>query len=140
MSTRSVVSKATRNTAATVLAVLCTILAPVAVSGSASAAPPAGEAQLRRDVSAYSAAFLGGRPRAAFALLTPRCRDDIGYATFAQVVRAAHELYGPLRIRSYQAAVDTDRARVTYRYAVGRLDQVREPWVRRGAHWLNNEC
>lgn len=129
-----------RTAALTALGVLCILIAPLAVAGSAAAASSTGDAQLRSDVSVYSAAFLGGRPQAAFALLTPRCRSAIGYSTFAQIVAGAHELYGLLRIRSYQASVDGSRARVTYRYAIGRLDQVREPWARRGGHWHNNEC
>lgn len=128
-----------RSAVVAALGVLLTLLAPLAVAGDASAATTA-NSQLRRDVSAYSAAFLGGRPRAAFALLTPRCRSAIGYATFAQIIAGAHELYGPLRIRSYRASVDGNRAHVTYRYAVTRLDQVSEPWVRRGGHWHNDEC
>ncbi len=89
---------------------------------------------------AYSSAFLGGNARNAYALLTPRCRDAIAYIDFAEIVHTAHEVYGNLPIRSYTATISGDRARVTYRYSVGRLDQVREPWVRRAAGWRNNQC
>ncbi|GAA5122677.1 hypothetical protein GCM10023339_41410 [Alloalcanivorax gelatiniphagus] len=98
------------------------------------------QTQLRRVVQTYSRAFLGGNARKAYALLAPRCRDAIAYNDFAEIVDTAHEVYGNLPIRSYTATISGDRARVTYRYAVGRLDQVREPWVRRAAGWRNSQC
>ncbi|MDT0187971.1 hypothetical protein Q9S36_48070 [Microbacterium sp. ARD31] len=98
------------------------------------------QTELRQAVYTYSRAFLGGNARKAYALLAPRCRNAIAYNDFAEVVDAAHDVYGNLPIRSYTATISGDRARVTYRYPVGRLDQVREPWVRRVAGWRNNQC
>jgi hypothetical protein len=97
-------------------------------------------AQLRVDVHAYSKAFLGGHARKAYAMLSQRCRNEISFSNFAEVVEAAYDIYGPLRIQSYRATINGRHARVTYRYAVHRLDQDREPWVRRGDSWRNNEC
>jgi hypothetical protein len=98
------------------------------------------QTELRRAVYAYSRAFLGGDARKAYAWLAPRCRNAIAYNDFAEIVDAAHDVYGTLPIRSYTATISGDRARVTYRYPVRRLDQVREPWVRRAAGWRNNQC
>ena len=94
-----------------------------------------GAKELRTAVQAYSAAFLTGRERAAWRALTPHCRTLIGRAPFA-----AGDLYGFLPIRNYRAVISGGSARVTYTYAVRRLNQSREPWRVVNGAWRNNDC
>lgn len=127
----------TRRLAASALALLCSIpLAGVAFPASAASE----EQALKRAVSAYSSAFLGGRGADAYGMLSGRCQASIGRARFLAIVDAAYDLYGPLPIKSLRVDVDGNRARATYSYAVARLNQRNEPWLKVSGRWRNNEC
>jgi hypothetical protein len=113
---------------------------PTAANRVERSAALAGAKELRAAVHAYSAAFLSGRERPAWRLLTPRCRKAIGRASFNTVVNTAGDLYGFLPIRRYAATIAGAKARVTYKYAVRRLNQTREPWRLVEGRWRNNDC
>jgi hypothetical protein len=110
------------------------------LGGAPAATADTSAASLRHAVGAYSQAFLGGRPVKAYQLLSPRCRQRVSPSYFTGIVNAANDIYGPLPIRTYKATVSGTKARVTYTYVVSPLNQTREPWVRVGGAWKNDEC
>ena len=97
---------------------------------------------LKHRVRAYSAAYLGGEADVAWSYLSRRCQLKVGRDTFGEVVRAAHERYGSARLRGRVriSSMHRPRARVTYRFTVPALDQVREPWVLQRRAWRVNDC
>lgn len=123
--------------AACALAVVCSI--PVA--GMAAPASAASDEQaVKRAVNAYSSAFLGGRGADAYGMLSGRCQARVNRAQFLSAVDTAHDIYGPLPIKSLRVVVDGRTARATYTYAVSRLNQRNEPWLKVSGRWRMNEC
>lgn len=120
--------------------------APVSAATSGPAAAPAipspsGDDALRAAVTAYSDAFLDGKPTVAYELFSERCRERLSLSSFTGIVTAAKQQYGKaLPIRSYDAQVSGDLARVTYTYDVPALDQTKEPWVREKGEWRQDDC
>lgn len=109
-------------------------------SPSASASTSGGD-DIRKQVVAYSDAFLTGDSAAAYPLLSQRCRKRMSKEEFADLVSQAAKQYGsPLSLRTFKAEVNGDQARVTYTYAVSDINQDREPWVREGGSWHEDDC
>lgn len=89
----------------------------------------------------YSDAFLGGEPVKAYEVFSARCKKRVSLSEFTGIVTAAGDLYGSaLAIRSYEAQVSGDLARVTYTYDVPALNQMSEPWAREGGAWRQDDC
>lgn len=120
--------------------------APAAVSSqpspAASSAPsPEMDAELRAAVQTFSDGFLAGQPVEAYELFSARCQDRVSLSYFTGLVTAAKLTYGSaLPLRSYQAQVSGDLARVTYTYDVPALNQTDEPWAREGGQWRQDDC
>lgn len=114
---------------------------PSSSSESASATPsqsPSGgsQAELERAVRAYSEAFLGGKAKAAWLMRSEAAQASISYAEFKVAVDAAAQIYGDAEMTALEVVDNTGRAaHVTYRYDIGELDQVREPWVYQDGQW-----
>jgi len=61
---------------------------------------------------------------------------SISYAEFKVAVDAAAQIYGDAEMTALEVVDNTGRAaHVTYRYDIGELDQVREPWVYQDGQW-----
>lgn len=113
------------------------------VSAPASTASTPDEAgNLEAAVRAYSSAFLTGKADNAYTLLSERCRDRTAKSEFAVVVQTAGKRYGEKPIQTLSPQISGDMARVTYTYgpAAAELNQDREPWVREGGKWHNDDC
>ena len=99
------------------------------------------EAALRTAVQAYSDAFLTGNGKQAYLLLSTRCQERNSLAEFTAMTAQAKALYGdPLPMKSYEAQISGDMARVTYTYAISGINQTREPWVRESGNWHEDDC
>lgn len=108
------------------------------VSVSSSPDP---QVELRAAVQAYSDAYLTGKGAAAYALLSKRCQARSTPADFAALVKEAGDLYGSaLPLKSFDADVSGDMARVTYTYDLAAINQDSEPWVREGGAWHEDDC
>ncbi|SDT74256.1 nuclear transport factor 2 family protein [Actinoplanes derwentensis] len=114
-----------------------------ASSDTASPTAVAVDAQneLKAAVQAYSDAFLTGDPKAAYELLSQRCRKRHSLAEFTSIVSAAEQMYGSaLPIETFSAQVSGDLARVTYTYSVKAINQDSEPWAREQESWRQDDC
>jgi len=113
----------------------------VASSSPASASPTSGpNAELKNAVQAYSDAFLTG-DIAAYDMLTERCRQRHSRSEFASILALAKARYGSkLPIRTYDAQISGDLARVTYTYDVAEINQTAEPWAREAGQWKEDDC
>lgn len=99
------------------------------------------DAGLRDAVQAYSDAFLGGDAAKAYGLLSSRCQKRTTAAEFEGIVKQASAMYGsPLKLKTYDAQVSGDLARVTYTYDVPALNQEQEPWARESGAWHQDDC
>jgi hypothetical protein len=57
------------------------------------------------------------------------------------MLAAAKQVYGKaLPIKSFDAQISSDLARATYTYDVPALNQTKEPWVREGGAWKEDDC
>jgi hypothetical protein len=108
-----------------------------------SAAPkmdPA-RAALETAVRAYSTAYFKPDPDAAYALLSKRCAGAVSQAVYAAVVKGAAKDYGQQAIKTLTVdQLSGSMARVSYTYAVPKLDQNGQPWVREGGSWRYDAC
>jgi len=110
-------------------------------SSPTNTATTSDEAALRTAVQAYSDAFLTGNGKEAYALLSTRCKERNTLAEFTAMTDQAKALYGdPLPMKSYEAQISGDMARVTYTYAISGINQTREPWVRESGNWHEDDC
>lgn len=110
-------------------------------SSPTHAATTSDEAALRTAVQAYSDAFLTGNGKQAYALLSTRCQERNTLAEFTAMTDQAKALYGdPLPMKSYDAQISGEMARVTYAYAISGINQTREPWVRESGNWHEDDC
>jgi hypothetical protein len=108
--------------------------APSASAGDSATA-------LRTAVQAYSDAYLTGKSSTAYALLSARCRKRMSNSAFSALTSAAETTYGSaLPIRSFDAEVSGDLARVTYTYDLKAINQDAEPWVREDGKWKEDDC
>lgn len=118
-------------------------VSPVAAPKEAASkeTAPAADDDLKAAVQAYSDAFLTGDGKAAYGLLSKRCRDRTPSEQFTGLVEAAGQTYGSaLPFKTYSASVSGDLARVTYTYSIKAINQDSEPWVREGGHWHEDDC
>lgn len=147
-----------RTTAAALAAVAAITLSGCSSSGSDSATPgspaaatsdhPAatqaaddGHAALTAAVKAYSTAYFKPDTDAAYALLSARCRAASPQAVYASVVTATAKAYGHQAIKTLTVdQISGDLARVTYTYAVPKLNQTGQPWTREGGTWRYDAC
>lgn len=98
-------------------------------------------AALRRAVNAYSVAYLSGDAGGAYSLLSMRCQARITQAQMTTATTAAKATYGQQPIKSLRVdALAGDLARVTYTYSVPAINQSKEPWVREGGQWREDDC
>lgn len=99
-------------------------------------------ANLDKAVRAYSAAYFKPDGAAAYAALSKRCQDKAGDADiFAAIVDTAAKAYGKQEIQTLTIdQLAGDMARVTYTYAVPKLNQQSQPWAREGGAWRYDGC
>jgi hypothetical protein len=118
-----------------------------ATSATSAATPTAAETNLdesgalKKAVTAYSVAFLSGDGSGAFALLSSRCKARLSEDEMRSETEQAKNTYGQLPIKTY--ALDNlsgDLARVSYTYSAPDINQTKEPWVREGGRWLEDDC
>ncbi|MGN9809994.1 hypothetical protein ACTMSW_11635 [Micromonospora sp. BQ11] len=121
--------------------------APVATPSSVAAAvsptaqAPSEEAELRRAVVAYSDAFLDAKPTVGYELFSARCKERVTLSEFTGMLMAAKQMYGKaMPIKTFEAQISGDLARVTYTYEVPALNQTREPWAREDGKWKQDDC
>ena len=122
------------------LAALAAVLAMSACGGGGGGGGD-GRAELERSVRAYSEAYLGGDAEAAHALLSERCQERLTLDAFRPSVAGGRAAYGEAKMTSLSVdELSGNLARVTYRYDVAAIDQEREPWVREGGGWRQDDC
>ncbi|MET8093105.1 hypothetical protein [Micromonospora sp. NPDC005220] len=120
--------------------------APTATGVSGAAASPTApdtseEAVLRQAVVAYSDAFLDAEPTVGYELFSARCKERVTLSEFTGMLTAAKQMYGKaMPIKSFEARISGDLARVTYTYDVPALNQNKEPWVREDGKWKQDDC
>ena len=116
--------------------------ATTAASPTPSATPTEDStAALKQAVTKYSDTFLTGNSDEAFALLSERCQKRMGKVEFAGIVAQAKQQYGSvLPLRTFDAEISGNLARVTYTYDVAEINQDSEPWVREGGDWHEDDC
>lgn len=99
------------------------------------------EAKLRQAVVAYSDAFLDAKPTAGYELFSARCKERAALSEVTGMLTAAKQMYGKaVPIKSFEAQISGDLARVTYTYDVPALNQNKEPWVREDGKWKQDDC
>lgn len=92
-------------------------------------------------MQAYSDAYLTGAGETAYGLLSTRCQGQFGEKSFQQLVAAAGQTYGSkLPMKTFDATVSGDLARVTYTYSVSAIDQKDQPWTREDGSWHYDAC
>lgn len=108
---------------------------------SPSAQAPSEEAELRQAVVAYSDAFLDAKPTVGYELFSARCKERVTLSEFTGMLTAAKQMYGKaMPIKTFEAQISGDLARVTYTYDVPALNQNKEPWVREDGKWKQDDC
>jgi hypothetical protein len=113
----------------------------ITASPAPSASADDSATALRTAVQAYSDAYLTGKSSTAYALLSARCRKRMSNSAFSALTSAAETMYGSaLPIRSFDADVSGDLARVTYTYDLKAINQDAEPWVREDGKWKEDDC
>ncbi|MFE9957149.1 hypothetical protein [Micromonospora sp. NPDC005299] len=99
------------------------------------------EAELRQAVVAYSDAFLDAKPTVGYELFSARCKERVTLSEFTGMLTAAKQMYGKaMSIKTFEAQISGDLARVTYTYDVPALNQNKEPWVREDGTWEQDDC
>ncbi|WP_431878295.1 hypothetical protein [Micromonospora marina] len=119
--------------------------APAATVAEAAASPTAQaageEAELGQAVVAYSDAFLDGKPTVGYELFSARCKERVTLSEFTGMLTAAKQMYGKaMPLKTFEAQISGDLARVTYTYDVPALNQNKEPWVREDGKWKQDDC
>ncbi|WP_435232853.1 hypothetical protein [Micromonospora aurantiaca (nom. illeg.)] len=120
--------------------------APASSTASDAAASPTAqaaseEAKLRQAVVAYSDAFLDAKPTVGYELFSARCKERVTLSEFTGMLAAAKQMYGKaMPIKTFEAQISGDLARVTYTYDVPALNQNKEPWVREDGKWKQDDC
>ncbi|RZU76742.1 hypothetical protein EV384_5419 [Micromonospora kangleipakensis] len=89
----------------------------------------------------YSDAFLDAKPTVAYDLFSARCKDRVTLSEFTGMLTAAKQMYGKaMPLKTFDAQISGDLARVTYTYDVPALNQTKEPWVREDGKWKQDDC
>ncbi|WP_157743024.1 hypothetical protein [Micromonospora coriariae] len=116
-------------------------IAPPSAAASPTVQAPDGQEELRQAVLAYSDAFLDAKPTVAYDLFSARCKDRVTLSEFTGMLTAAKQMYGKaMPLKSFDAQISGDLARVTYTYDVPALNQTKEPWVREDGKWKQDDC
>jgi hypothetical protein len=100
-------------------------------------------ANLDKAVRAYSAAYFKPDGKAAYAALSKRCQTKAGGDPdmFSIIVDNAAKAYGKQDIQSLTIdQLAGDMARVSYTYAVPKLNQSSQPWAREDGTWRYDGC
>ncbi|MCX5197214.1 hypothetical protein OOK31_25505 [Streptomyces sp. NBC_00249] len=115
---------------------------PDAPAPSGSSQVAAGAADLERVVRAYSGAYFAGDGPTAYAFLSERCTAKAGdEAVFTTIAEANAKDYGPQEIKTLTVdQLAGDMARVSYTYAVPKLNQSGQPWTREDRAWKYDGC
>lgn len=96
---------------------------------------------LRSAAQKYSDAYLTGDAKTAYSILSTRCQDRLSKAEFAAMVDLAESMYGSaLPFESFSAKISDEFARVTYTFSVKAINQTKEPWVKEGGSWREDDC
>ncbi len=89
----------------------------------------------------YSNAFLSDDAAAAHALLSTRCHARVSLDELRGITALASRTFGQQPIAGFTVDdLSGDLARVTYTYRDARINQTREPWVREGGAWKQDDC
>jgi hypothetical protein len=114
---------------------------PSSAGAAATTISPATDAGLRQAVEAYSAAYLGDRPGAAYGLLSARCRSQLTLAQMMSLSHGAKLLYGSAKLIDYhEDEVVGYSARVTYSYDQPAINQSGQRWTREKGEWHWDGC
>lgn len=97
-------------------------------------------ASLRSAVEAYSAAYLGDQPEAAFDLLSARCKGRVPLEQMRVLTSGAKRLYGSAAMTSFTATVSGDLGRATYTFIDASINQTDQPWAREQGRWRYDAC
>lgn len=123
------------------LAVVAMVGLTACGGGDPGGAPADERASLEESVRNYSAAYLGGHPESAHALLSARCQDRLSLAELTAATTAAQRLYGGARMTALDIdTLEGSLARVTYRYDNPAIDQLAEPWTKEDGQWRQDDC
>jgi hypothetical protein len=110
-------------------------------AASQTAQAPSEQEELRQAVVTYSDAFLDAKPTVAYDLFSARCKERVTLSEFTGMLTAAKKMYGKaLPIKTLDAQISGDLARVTYTYDVPALNQTKEPWTREDGKWKQDDC
>ncbi|MFD4814846.1 hypothetical protein [Streptomyces sp. NPDC058418] len=98
-------------------------------------------ADLEKAVRAYSDAYFKPDTKAAYGMMSARCKSETTEAVYGAFVEVAAKDYGVQEIRTLTVdQISGDLARVSYTYAVPKLDQKQQPWAREGGVWRYDAC
>ena len=118
-----------------------TDLIPSTAAARPTGSAPGEEAELRQAVVAYSDAILDAKPTVGYELFSARCEERVTLSEFTGMLMAAEQKYGKaMPIRTFEAQISGDLARVTYIYDVPALNQTKEPWAREDGTWKQDDC
>lgn len=96
---------------------------------------------LRKAVTSYSDAYLTGDADTGYDLFSKRCKARMSKEEFADLVSQAKDLHGSaLPLKTFDAEISGDLARVTYTYDLSAINQDSEPWVREEGQWREDDC
>ena len=115
--------------------------APASTEPAPASTPGDDDAGLRDAVQGYSDAFLTAQPTTAYDYFSARCQEQVSLSYFTGILIAAKQAYGTaLPIKSFEAEIAGDMARVTYTYDDAELNQAAEPWTRESGAWKQDDC
>jgi len=125
-----------------VAALVAALMAGAVLCGCASSSHAKTETTaLHSAVEDYSAAYLSGEGGAAWNLLSSRCKGRISKSEMRTMTTLAAKKYGAQPIMTLTIdSISGGMARVTYTYSQAAINQVKEPWVREGDQWREDDC
>lgn len=114
---------------------------PTATPSQSETAGEDRAALLEAAVRAYSDTFLTADAESSYDLLSDRCQARVSKDQWELLMASVEQQYGTaLPIRTYEAEISGDLARVTYAYDVAAINQDREPWVWERQGWRQDDC
>lgn len=96
--------------------------------------------ELQHYVQLYSDLFLNGQGSQSYVMFSNRCFERTDRNQYIAASAQAKQMYGPMEMKSYDAEISGNMARVTYTYPVPALDQQQEPWVYEDGQWRQDDC
>lgn len=97
-------------------------------------------APLEQSVKTYTEAFGAGETDTVLALVTSRCRQEVGDQTFRSAAANAAALHGPLTVTSINIDLDGDIASVSYSVSEPTLSQSEQRWALEDGTWKWDAC